>query len=242
MVDSGILANSGILNQTGLLVSTGNISLLTSTSVLLSGVIFDPITLTGMVYYGMGELVSSGNIFSGSFTFSPLISNTDYVYRIGYLAYSGAIETLSATGVFHTLSLPKLTPDIVFVFQNPSYVIDKNTLLSEFTCDNTQSDCKVNLDFSSSFTGGFSASNYTCLLDFGMGNLTGEESKCNPNTIIFTGSSDYIVHVKIIQKTNPSIFSERTIIFHSGNVIVTTSSGALSSSEVLSGSGILDNS
>lgn len=42
--------------------------------------------------------------------------------------------------------------DIVFTFQNPSYITDKNPLLSEFTCDVSKSDCKVNFDLSSSFT------------------------------------------------------------------------------------------
>lgn len=69
-----------------------------------------------------------------------------------------------------------------------------------------------------------------------MENTTGEESKCNPNTVIFTGSTDYIVHVKIIQKTDVNIFSERTFIVHSGNSTLDISS------EVFSSSGILDNS
>lgn len=92
---------------------------------------------------------------------------------------------------------------------------DKNPVLSEFTCDITQPDCKINFDFSPSFTGGFSASDLTCLLDFGMGNVTGEESKCNPATVTFTGNVDYSIHAKIIQKANSNIFSERTIILHS---------------------------
>lgn len=153
-----------------------------------------------------------------------MVSDTDYIYRIGYVAYSGASEILSETGMFHTFSSLISVPDIVFAFQNPSYVTNKTPSLSEFICDSTQSDCKVNFDFSPSFTGGFSDSEYTCLIDFGMENLTGEESKCNPNTVIFTGSTDYRVHVKIIQKADVNIFSERILIFHSENSTSDTSS------------------
>lgn len=118
----------------------------------------------------------------------------------------------------------------------------KDPVLAEFTCDITQSDCKINFDFSSSFTGGFSASDYVCSLDFGIGNLTGEESKCNPSTVVFTGSADYIVHAKIIQKADSNIFAERIFTIHSGHILPDTSSGTVSSSGMLSNSGVLDNS
>jgi len=131
-----------------------------------------------------------------------------------------------------------VVPDILFTFQNPSYVTDKNSLLSEFTCDITKSDCKVNFDLSTSFTGGFSVSDYTCSLDFGMGSPTGEEAKCNPITVIFTGNTDYTVHFRIIQKMDVNIFSEKTLIIHSGYapIIIDTSS------EVLTNTGSLSNS
>lgn len=46
-----------------------------------------------------------------------------------------------------------VVPDLIFTFQNPSYLIDKDSLLSEFTCDIAKPDCKVNFDLSPSFTG-----------------------------------------------------------------------------------------
>jgi hypothetical protein len=139
-----------------------------------------------------------------------------------------------------------VSPDVLFTFQNPSYVTDKNPLLTEFTCDITKSDCRVNFDLSSSFTGGFSLSQYNCSLDFGMGIPTGEEAKCNPNTVTFTGGYDYTVHFRIIQKTDPSIFSEKTLILHSGYtppvVVVNTSSGVSNNTGTLSDPGTLTNS
>lgn len=132
-----------------------------------------------------------------------------------------------------------IIPDILLSFQNPSYITDKNPLLTEFTCDITKPDCKVNFDLSTSFTGGFSASDYVCLLDFGMGNITGEEAKCNPNTVIFTGSTDYTVRFQIIQKADVNIFSEKTLIIHSGYtpvVIPHTSTGTLSDTGSISNS------
>jgi len=44
-------------------------------------------------------------------------------------------------------------------------------------------ECKINFDFRPSFTGSFSESDFTCQIDFGF--ETGEEEKCNPNTVSF---------------------------------------------------------
>lgn len=142
--------------------------------------------------------------------------------------------------VFFSASLfASEVPNIVFNFQQPSYVTDKNPELSEFTCDITKPDCKVNFDLSPSFTGSFVVSDFLCSLDFGMGAPTGEESKCNPNTVIFTGSYDYIVRFQIVSKADSTFFSERTLTIHSGYTPSDseTSTGTLSDSGTLADSG-----
>ena len=137
-----------------------------------------------------------------------------------------------------------LAPDVNLTFQQPSYVTDKNPLLSEFTCDITKPECKVNFDLSSSFTGAFSSSDFLCSLDFGMGIPTGEEAKCNPNTVIFTGSYEYTVLFRIVSETDPAIFSERTIVVRSGYTPpeIPSGSGTLSESGSLADTGSIDGS
>jgi len=144
--------------------------------------------------------------------FPSFCKNEDFIIKIIFIS----IIFLFSSNLSLPLFASDITvPDIVFTFQQPTYLTDKNPLLSEFTCDITKSECRVNFDLSSSFTGSFYSSDFICLLDFGLGNLTGEETKCNPNTVTFTGNTDYIVNFKIIQKTDSNIFSERILIIHS---------------------------
>ncbi|MBP8017198.1 hypothetical protein KAZ01_04270, partial [Candidatus Gracilibacteria bacterium] len=51
-------------------------------------------------------------------------------------------------------------PNILFSFQTPSYLIDKNTSLNEFYCDKTKPECKINFNLEGSFTGIYKSSNY----------------------------------------------------------------------------------
>ncbi|NDK19361.1 hypothetical protein GW819_00810 [Candidatus Gracilibacteria bacterium] len=241
LIETGALDNSGVLIETSFLVSSGNIFSITDDSAVLSGIILSSTNLTGTVYYGTGELILTDVVSFPSFTFSGLLSDMDYSYRIGFVPLVGSGEILSDTGTFRTLSPPKPVPDIIFSLQQPSYFTDKNPVLSEFMCDITESDCKVNFDLSPSFTGSFHLSDFLCSIDFGLENPTGEEGKCNPNTIVFTGSSDSIVHFRIIKKTDSSIFSERTIVIHRGFVQLNTSSGTLSNSGILDNSGVTMN-
>jgi len=99
-------------------------------------------------------------------------------------------------------------PSIKINFQNPSYLVDKNTELSEYVCDSKESECKINFDLSESFSW-FTETHYKCniILPF----ESSEKEKCNPNTITFP-IWESEVWFKIYEKNNTEIFTWKTII------------------------------
>ncbi len=105
------------------------------------------------------------------------------------------------------------SPEIILSRQIPSYITQSGSS-NMFICDPKQSECKVNFDLRNSFSGAFLEKDYLCEIDFGFWIFTGEENKCNPNTVIFPlGISE--VQFRIFHKNNHSIFSEKNIqIYH----------------------------
>jgi len=85
LIETGALDNSGVLIETSFLVSSGNIFSITDDSAVLSGIILSSTNLTGTVYYGTGELILTDVVSFPSFTFSGLLSDMDYSYRIGFV-------------------------------------------------------------------------------------------------------------------------------------------------------------
>jgi hypothetical protein len=45
-----------------------------------------------------------------------------------------------------------LAPEIVWSFQNPSYLLEKDIKIQNYNCDRDKLECKVNLDLRNSFT------------------------------------------------------------------------------------------
>ncbi len=121
---------------------------------------------------------------------------------------------MSQTGSFTTLPAAIPPPPISITFQSTTYLLDQNTLLSEFTCDNTHTDCKVNFNLESSFGTGYTPSDYFCELDFDLDLESGEEYKCNPNTVIFPRGHDYHLRFRIIHTPEVGLFTERSILLH----------------------------
>lgn len=101
-----------------------------------------------------------------------------------------------------------LTPEVKFVFQSPSYILEKDEKLTIYNCDTSKEECKINLDLSSSFTWSFKSSDFSCVTSFWF--VTWEENKCNPWTIIVPEWS-YDFNFKLIHKINSDIFSELQI-------------------------------
>ncbi len=103
-------------------------------------------------------------------------------------------------------------PEIVWSFQNPSYLLEKNIIKQNYSCDRTKRECKINLDLRNSFSWSLKESDFICNIDFWFWtwNLTGEENKCNPNTIIYS-IWNYNIKFKMISKTNTWAFSTWSI-------------------------------
>ena len=76
--------------------------------------------------------------------------------------------------------------EIKYNFQNPSYLLEKDTIKDKYICDNTKDECKINLDLRDSFDDEYIEWNFNCEIDFWLSWwINWEEYKCNPNTIIY---------------------------------------------------------
>jgi len=111
------------------------------------------------------------------------------------------------SGSTNTWTIEKI--NLIYEFQNPSYVTDKTTNMSEYICDNSKDECKINLNLEKSFTWSFKKSNYTCKIDFGLKWWnTWEENKCNPTSITFP-KWIYEIKMQIISKSDPGQIVEK---------------------------------
>lgn len=85
-------------------------------------------------------------------------------------------------------------------------------------------DCKINFNLESSFGTGYNPSDYFCELDFDLDYESGEEYKCNPNTVTFPRGHDYTLHFRIVHTPEVSLSTERTILVHSPSLSGSSSS------------------
>ncbi len=95
-------------------------------------------------------------------------------------------------------------------FQTPTYLTDKDRELEDarvYNCDRTRDDCRVNFDFSNTFSTSIKENDFNCIIDFWLWLVTWEENKCNPNTVIFPVWT-HNLKIKIINKTNSNNYSE----------------------------------
>lgn len=95
--------------------------------------------------------------------------------------------------------------------QRPSYVSLSGST-NVYICDTSKEACKVNLDLSESFNDRFKSWDYTCKIDFWLWKSTGQENKCNPNTVIFP-QWETPVNIRIYEKKNWNLFHEEEFIF-----------------------------
>ncbi|MDA9128977.1 hypothetical protein N9J72_00675 [Candidatus Gracilibacteria bacterium] len=104
------------------------------------------------------------------------------------------------------------TPKIIFSFQRPSY-IEETENDDIFICEDNRDECKVNFDLRNSFSDNFPERDYICKIDFGFGEITGQEERCNPNTIIFP-KGEHEVTFKIFHEDDVTIFSQKMVKIH----------------------------
>nr|MDD3720266.1 thermonuclease family protein [Candidatus Gracilibacteria bacterium] len=165
----------------------------------------------GYINYSTGNYVIEAKIYE---------KNNELNFKTGSLSFVNGIEIVTnyESGVLDGQDSIKNTetssggqlinfPEIKISFQNPSYLLDKNSELEEFICDTSKNDCKINFDLNESFSG-FTSSNYECSIDFPFDST--EKEKCNPNTITFpVGKTE--VNFKIYEITNPDNFTTKVI-------------------------------
>ncbi|MDD3793701.1 MAG: PKD domain-containing protein [Candidatus Gracilibacteria bacterium] len=138
------------------------------------------------------------------------------------------IETNNQDTNSGSIENKKINIDIKNTFQSPTYLLEKDNIILDgiiYNCDRTKDDCRVNFDFRTTFSS-LKETDFNCLIDFGLGGITGEENKCNPNTIIFPiGTTN--INIKISNKTNQNHFGELNFkIKNEGKQIQTNSSSS----------------
>jgi hypothetical protein len=107
-------------------------------------------------------------------------------------------------------------PEIIFSLQRPSY-ISQSGFTDIYICDDTRDECKVNFDLRDSFSGTFPEKNYKCDINFGIWELTGQEWRCNPNTVTFP-KGEFQVEIKIWHEDDIHVFKENN--FFIKNIIL----------------------
>ena len=96
-------------------------------------------------------------------------------------------------------------PQIEYSFQSPSYLLEKDDIVSVYNCDTTKEECKINLDFRNSFVWDIKELDFNCETNFWF--ITWEENKCNPWTIIVPlWTYDFLIKIK--NKIEPTKISE----------------------------------
>lgn len=112
-------------------------------------------------------------------------------------------------------------------FQTPTYLTDKDRELEDarvYNCDRTKDDCRVNFDFSNTFSASTKENDFNCIIDFWLWWATWEENKCNPNTVIFPIWT-HNLNIKIINKTNSNNYFEINFkIINDWKIVSNTSS------------------
>ncbi len=118
-----------------------------------------------------------------------------------------------------------LAPDVIFSLQRPSY-ITQSWSTNIYVCDSEKDECKVNFDLRESFTEEFPKRDYKCYNDFWIWENTGQERRCNPNTVVFP-KWIFEVSFKIAHEDDVSIFSQKNITVHNIPLPATISSQSI---------------
>lgn len=93
--------------------------------------------------------------------------------------------------------------------QQPSYITQSGSS-DTYICDTSRWDCKVNFNFESSFWDSFKLSDHFCDIDFWLWELTWQEYKCNPSTVIFP-NGETPVKIQIGDDDSWNIIFEKVI-------------------------------
>lgn len=141
------------------------------------------------------------------------INNDENASKTASWASDEQEYTDDSSGEISTWSTNNFTYETKLLFQSPSYVLEKDdSEATIFNCDRTKSDCKVNYNLNIDLGNWFESipTDYECQWNFGFSGTTGEETKCNPNTIIYP-VWEWKTRYKIIQKSNYANYISKEI-------------------------------
>ena len=100
-------------------------------------------------------------------------------------------------------------PEVILGLQIPSY-IEYSEEENVYVCDSERDDCKINFDLRDSFSENYPERDYVCEIDFWFWEITEQEKRCNPNTVIFP-EGEHSVTFRIFHEDNEEIFSQKVI-------------------------------
>ncbi len=122
--------------------------------------------------------------------------------------FSDEVEVSNSWNVPDLWSEALPRPEIQWRFQQPSDILDRDELSDIYYCDLSKDSCRVNLDFRPTFEG-FRMSDYSCETSFWF--VSGQENRCNPNTIVFP-EGEHQVSIVIIPDDNQEDIISRDFI------------------------------
>ncbi|PIE85786.1 hypothetical protein CSA08_00150 [Candidatus Gracilibacteria bacterium] len=168
-------------------------------------------------YAETGDILSGTGLDNNSFSSKDLFSETGVTEN----AFSGKIEDIFDTS-------------FNIIFQNPSYILDKDLTKEEYICDEKKDECKVNFKLVTP-AGKKLSSKLSCEIDFGFD--SDQSLKCNPNTVVFPVGNNK-VFFKVSQKDKLENFTLKNILIRNQSNQQNSGSGTLVEEET--GSGTLD--
>ncbi len=127
----------------------------------------------------------------------------------------------NSSWMIHTGSIVYPNFSSKIIFQNPTYLSGKEIENNEYTCLDSETDCKVNYNLNINTWSWFeivNTSKYNCEWDFWLWEFVEEKYKCNPNTITY-GEWTFETTYQITEIWNPdNTFQKKIKIINSGYI------------------------
>lgn len=99
-------------------------------------------------------------------------------------------------------------PEFNIIFQNPSYILEKDLIKNEYFCDPEKDICKINIKLTDLW-GGDIWNDFLCEIKYSHSFET--DNRCNPTTFIL--DQDIEIHYKVFEKNNPENYKEKKVNF-----------------------------
>lgn len=151
------------------------------------------------------------NVFfkeSSSFSWNTLCNYSSITNSWTWVIYNSGNVVSSWIGSSWIIKLE--IPDIIISFQQPTYILLKDSYINEYICDKTKTWCRANFNLSNSFSWILSESKYFCKIE--ISNWITINS-CNPDTIIFDYWI-YNINFKILDKNDPTNYKSKPLILY----------------------------